>query len=65
MITISWNCRGLVQSSTVRSLRAIIRKHNPDVLFLTETKTAPHLASPILNQLGFVNMLQAPPSGSK
>jgi len=65
MITLSWNCRGLAQSSTVRSLRAIIRKHNPDVIFLTETKTASHLASPILNQLGFVNMLQAPPCGSK
>jgi len=65
MITLSWNCRGLAQSSTVRSLRAIIRKHNPDVIFLTETKTTSHLASPILNQLGFVHMLQAPPSGSK
>jgi exonuclease III len=65
MITISWNCRGLAQSFTVRSLMAIIRKHNPDVLFLTKTKTAPHLAGPILNQLGFVMMIQAPPSCSK
>jgi hypothetical protein len=32
---------------------------------LTETKTAPHLARPILNQLGFVMMIQAPPFSSK
>jgi hypothetical protein len=43
----------------------LIRKHNPDVLFLTETKTAPHLASPILRQLDFFMLVQAPPSNTK
>jgi hypothetical protein len=52
----------LAKSSTVRCLWALIRKHNLDVLFLTETKTAPHLASPILRQLGFFMLVQAPPN---
>jgi hypothetical protein len=65
MIFLSWNCRGLAKSSTVRCLRALIRKHKPDVLFLTETKNAPHLASPILRQLGFLLIVQAPPCNTK
>jgi hypothetical protein len=32
---------------------AIIRKNILDILFLTETKTTQHIASPILRQLGF------------
>jgi hypothetical protein len=65
MIFLSWNCIGLAKSSTVRCLWALIRKHNLDVLFLTETKTAPHLASPILRQLDFFMLVQAPPSNTK
>jgi exonuclease III len=65
MIALSWNCRGLVQASTIRSLRALIRNHNPDILFLSETKTAPFVSTPILHQLGFTSLLHVPPSGSK
>jgi exonuclease III len=65
MIVLSWNCRGLAQPSTIRCLRAIIRQHNPDIHFLIETKTAPLVANPILHELGFTLIVQAPPSGSK
>jgi hypothetical protein len=65
MITLPWNCRGLAQASTIRSLRAMIRKHNPDILFLSETKVSPLVSTPILRQLGFSLMTHAPPSGSK
>jgi exonuclease III len=65
MITLSWNCRGLAQASTIRSLRALIRKHNPDILFFSETKALPSVSTPILRQLGFSLMVHAPPSGSK
>jgi exonuclease III len=65
MIALSWNCRGLAQASTIRSLRALIMKYNPNILFLSETKTAHFVSTPILHQLGFTLMVHAPPSGSK
>lgn len=65
MITLSWKCRGLAQAFTIRSLRAFIRKHNPDVLFLSETKVLPSISTPILRQLRFFLMVHAPPFGSK
>jgi hypothetical protein len=43
----------------------MIRKHNPDILFLSETKVSPLVSTPILRQLGFSLMTHAPPSGSK
>lgn len=60
----SWNCRGLSQSSKIRSLRALIRKNNPDIIFLSETKTASSIASSLMHQLGFNMFVQAPPSNS-
>jgi exonuclease III len=65
MITLSWNCRGLAQATTILSLRALIRKHHPDILFLSETKASPSVSTIILRQLGFSLMIHAPPSGSK
>jgi exonuclease III len=38
MKLLSWNCRGLGQSSAVRELKQIILTHKPDIMFLTETK---------------------------
>jgi exonuclease III len=65
MITLSWNCRGLAQATTIRSLRVLIRKHHPDNLFLSETKALPSVSTPILRKLDFSLMVHAPPSGSK
>lgn len=65
MKILSRNRRGLAQPSTIHSLRAIIRKTNPDMLFLSETKTASHHVSSILHQLGFSMLVQAPPSSSR
>jgi exonuclease III len=58
---LSWNCRGLANISTIRSLRAIIRLNNPDVIFLSETKTAATITTSIMLQLGFTHLVQAPP----
>jgi hypothetical protein len=49
----SWNCKGLANTSTIRSLRSIIRNNHLDILFLSETKTDPAIASSIMHQLGF------------
>jgi hypothetical protein len=58
---LSWNCRGLANISTIRSLRAIIRLNNPDAIFLSETKTAATITTSIMLQLGFTHLVQAPP----
>jgi hypothetical protein len=50
---------------TIRSLRAIIRQNHPDIILLSETKTAPHIASSILHQHGLTLLVQAPPSNSR
>jgi exonuclease III len=62
---LSWNCRGLANTSTIRSLRAIVRLNNPDVIFLSETKSAASVVTSVLLQLGFSNLVQAPPSSSR
>jgi exonuclease III len=38
MKILSWNCRGLGKMSAVRALRKLINTHQPDIVFLTETK---------------------------
>lgn len=38
MIVFSWNVRGLNSGSRQKVVRALIRSHSPDVLFLQETK---------------------------
>jgi exonuclease III len=48
MKLLAWNCRGLAQPSTVRSLQAFLMNESPDIVFLTKTKSARHVASPIL-----------------
>jgi len=53
MKILAWNCRGLARASTIRSLRAKVRKHSPDIIFLSETKLPPSAACIILNGLGF------------
>jgi len=65
MKILSWNYRGLAQSFTIRSLRAMVRKSNPDILFLSETKTTTIVALSILHKLGFFWLVQANPSGSR
>ncbi|GLT45839.1 hypothetical protein SLA2020_196420 [Shorea laevis] len=65
MKLLSWNCRGLSRPSAICSLQVLIRDANPDVLFLSETKTDPPQASVILNRLGFYLLSQVAPSGSK
>jgi exonuclease III len=38
MRILSWNCRGIGNPKTVRALGKLISNHNPDILFLMETK---------------------------
>jgi hypothetical protein len=65
MKILSWNCRGLSRPAAVRSLRMIIRENNPDIIFLSETKSSPSSVSSILNLLGFFLMSLVSPVGSR
>lgn len=40
MIAIIWNCRGLGQPATVRSLSSLVSSHRPNVVFLSEIKSS-------------------------
>lgn len=40
MRLMGWNCRGICNASTVRALKALVREHNPDVVFICETKAS-------------------------
>ncbi|GLT52907.1 hypothetical protein SLA2020_262160 [Shorea laevis] len=53
MKILSWNCRGFVRAAAIRSLRALCRIHNPDVLFLCETKVKLFEAQNSLTRIGF------------
>ena len=63
MKILSWNCRGLSRPTVVRSLRALIRDHASDVLFLSETKISPSQVSVTLNRLGFFLISQVASCG--
>jgi exonuclease III len=54
MKILAWNCRGLACAPTIRVLRALIKPHRLDLLFLSETKViSSRFNSPLIG-LGFV-----------
>jgi hypothetical protein len=55
--------RGLARGPTIQALRALIRAHRPDLLFLSEIKVACSHFQPSLLGLGFSTWFEAPPSG--
>ncbi|XP_059451039.1 uncharacterized protein LOC132181825 [Corylus avellana] len=63
MRILAWNCRGLACAPKIRSLRALIRQHRPDVLFLSETKVLSSRFWSSLSCLGFSAWLEVPPVG--
>jgi hypothetical protein len=65
MKILAWNCRGLALAPTIRVLRAIIRFHRPDLPFLSEAKVPSSHFRFSLHGLGFVDMLEVPPVGSR
>jgi exonuclease III len=62
---LAWNCRGLARGPTTRALRALIRTHRPDLLFLSETKVPSIRYQPLLFGLGFMSWLEVSPVGLK
>ncbi|KAL5578952.1 hypothetical protein UlMin_011394 [Ulmus minor] len=63
MIIVSWNCRGLGNTSAIRDLRALVRSASPDCIILQETKIATEPLRVRLFNLGFQNLVHVPPVG--
>lgn len=55
MRLISWNCQGLGPTLTGKALRRLKKKHDPDLLFLMETKQPDEIISKWQSNLNFVD----------
>ncbi|PRQ30675.1 putative endonuclease/exonuclease/phosphatase [Rosa chinensis] len=53
MNCISWNCQGLGRSLTVQTLREIIRSHDNNFIFLSETHKSDYYVDRVRRQLGY------------
>jgi hypothetical protein len=65
MKLLAWICRGLARISTIRVLRALIRYHKLDLLFLSKTMVSSSRFQASLFGLGFSSWLEVPPVGSQ
>ncbi|XP_059446389.1 uncharacterized protein LOC132177930 [Corylus avellana] len=63
MKLLDWNFRGLAHNPTIRVLRALIRHHRPDLLFLSETMVPSSRFQASSFGLGFSSWLEVPPVG--
>ena len=53
MKILGWNCRGICNAVTVKALRASIRVHSPEIIFLSETKASEIRIKRVATLLGF------------
>ena len=53
MRILGWNCRGICNTSTVQALKALVKGHHPQVIFLCETKASESCLLKIAGLLGF------------
>ena len=62
---ISWNCQGLGNPWSARALHDMVRRWNPKVVFLIETKAKNRRMERIKNRIGLANGLIVPCVGRK
>ncbi|XP_060969051.1 uncharacterized protein LOC133036541 [Cannabis sativa] len=63
MRVLAWNCRGLGNAVAVRQLTAILRRSNPEVIILSETRLAEDKFVTLMHKLHFINLTYVPPVG--
>ena len=63
MNPISWNCRGLGNPWSVKAPHDLVRRWNPKIVFLMETKSRKNRVERIKNRIGFANGLIVPSVG--
>ncbi|KAF8080427.1 hypothetical protein N665_0945s0003 [Sinapis alba] len=56
MKILHWNCQGLRISLTIPHLKDIRKSHNPDVMFLVETKNVDNVVHKLAKYLGYQNV---------
>ncbi|KAF9596540.1 hypothetical protein IFM89_012271 [Coptis chinensis] len=61
MKTLSWNCRGCGNASTMRHLHDLISVNNPDIVFLSETKASITIINSLIHQFNYPNHFIIPP----
>lgn len=55
MSALSWNCRGFIKASAVQRCKRLALTHNPDFLYLSETKISVNSVARSLDALGYLN----------
>ena len=60
MNPLSWNCRGLGNPQSVRVLHDLMRRWDPKVVFLMETKSKTNCMEMVKNRIGMANDLIIP-----
>lgn len=63
MKLLSWNCQGLGNPLTVKSLKALVAKERPDIIFLMETKNQEVAVQWVRMQLRYPNSVLMNPIG--
>lgn len=63
MRVLAWNYRGINRASTVRALKVIIDVHNPNCIFLSETKASVERMEFVRKSLDFVGFKCVPANG--
>ncbi|XP_043693127.1 uncharacterized protein LOC122643577 [Telopea speciosissima] len=64
MRLLGWNCQGLGRPSTVRALHHLLRRDNPDVVFLRETKSKDAVIERIMRRGNFHGLVMVKPEGA-
>jgi exonuclease III len=63
MKTCGYNCRGLGNFLTIRSLQKIRKQHRPEILFLSETHLDKESGERLRLKLGYAHKLVVPSNG--
>lgn len=65
MNAIVWNCRGVGNPRTVRDLEALVRQHNPKLVFLSETMVSESRVKNLRWRLGLKGCLAVDSKGRR
>ncbi|KAM6563873.1 hypothetical protein CsatB_023871 [Cannabis sativa] len=63
MKLLAWNCRVLGNVAAVRQLTAVVRRSNPDILILSETRLVLEKFQQLMNKMHFTEILYVSPIG--
>ena len=63
MRAISWNCQGIGLALTVKALKELRRKYDPDVVFLMETRNGQEVMERIRKRMRYDGRYYVDPEG--